>query len=202
MGKKSEQGNVIELVIIGVLVLVIAGLVVWRFMGGSSNTTNSSSQDSTTSQEAATTNSSDTKNSTSQAADPNEGYVVIAGWGVRFKTISGFSVKYYKAPDSSGYELYEFTTPTVEALDGCSGKNTAGRINAYLGGVERTTEKLDLENMASAPKALYNGNKIGNYYYYYSHPQALCSMSDADTATETAQTATMQSFLSTLEPAL
>lgn len=33
MGKKSEKGNVIELVVIGVLVLAIVGLLVWRFTG-------------------------------------------------------------------------------------------------------------------------------------------------------------------------
>lgn len=201
MGKKSEQGNVIELVIIGVLVLVIVGLVAWRFWGGNSGSTNDSSQDTTTSQSTSSADSSNTTGSASQDSDSNKGYIVISDWGVRFKTISGFSVNYYKAPDTSGYELYEFTTPTVEALDGCSGKNSSGRINAFLGGVERTTEKLDLENMASAPSALYNGNIIDNYYYYYYHPQALCSMSEADATTEAAQAATMQTFLSTLEPA-
>lgn len=49
MGKKSEQGNVIELVIIGVLVLVIGGLVAWRFMDTGQKAAESSTDTTTSS---------------------------------------------------------------------------------------------------------------------------------------------------------
>lgn len=196
MKEADERGNVTEVVIIVVLVLCIVGLIIWRVVD--------SSQKSNTSDQASQTASkqSDTSTTPGDSTDSNKGYVVIEDWAVRFKAVNGFSVRYYKAPaNSTANELYEFSTPTIEALNGCSGKNDSGRINGYAGGVERTTEKYDLENMASAPTALYGGKAIGGYYYYYYHPQALCSMSDADTNTETSQVATMQSFLSTLEPA-
>lgn len=55
MGKKSEKGNAIELVIIGVLVLGIAGLLVWRFVG--SNSTSQVSQSSAGSSSSSSTTS-------------------------------------------------------------------------------------------------------------------------------------------------
>ncbi len=56
MGKKSEQGNVIELVIIGVLVLAVVGLLVWRFVGLSTN----SVSDTTVTQSSSATNDNTT----------------------------------------------------------------------------------------------------------------------------------------------
>lgn len=198
VGKKSEKGNVIELIIIGVLVLAVVGLIAWRFLGN--NNKSGDSPNTTETSQTANKTSDSTSTSTSQQTDQNKGYIVISDWGVRFKNVNGVAVNYYKAPNTSNRELYEFSTPTIEALTGCSGKNSSGRINGYLGGVERTTERYDLENMASAPSALYGGNKIGNYYYYYYHPQAFCSMSDSDAKIEAAQAESVQNFLSTLEP--
>lgn len=48
MKQKRAQGSTIELVIIGVLVVAVAGLLVWRFMGGAVTTPNPSSDNKNT----------------------------------------------------------------------------------------------------------------------------------------------------------
>ncbi len=55
MGKKSEKGNVIELVVIAVLVLAVVGLLVWRFAGNDTTT----KTDSTTTDRAGQVKASD-----------------------------------------------------------------------------------------------------------------------------------------------
>lgn len=54
MSKKSEKGNVIELVVIGVLVLTVVGLLVWRFVGSNQTQTKTEQSSSEQSTESAT----------------------------------------------------------------------------------------------------------------------------------------------------
>lgn len=79
---QSEKGNVIELVIIGVLALAIIGLLAWRFIGGSTTKDASSVADnsaSSTTQTADTTPASSsqitktdtTSQQSSQSAEPD-----------------------------------------------------------------------------------------------------------------------------------
>lgn len=51
----------------------------------------------------------------------------------------------------------------------------------------RTKQKLDLENMPSAPAQIMSYASASGYYFYFSHPQALCSQSASDTTVETQQ---------------
>lgn len=63
MDKKSEHGNIIEIVIIGVLVLVIAGLIVWRFLDNK----NTSASNSTSTQQQAVNSVDTAKTNITQA---------------------------------------------------------------------------------------------------------------------------------------
>lgn len=196
--RKSEQGNVIELVIIGVLVLAVIGLVVWRFVGTSNDSRLSQQNQTITTPSTATDKEESTTaevlENSSTSSNANEGYIVLDDWGVRFKPVDNSVIKYYK--DSTIENLYMFTTATVLALDGCDG---AGDTSGLLGSVQRSKVKFDLENMSSPPSAMNNGNKIGDYYYYYGHPQALCSKTDKDNKIEVAQVNMMRTFLGTIE---
>jgi hypothetical protein len=77
MPKKSERGNVIELVIIGVLVLGVIGLLAWRFI------------DTTTK----TTTGSDTQTSTSSTSQDTTNKIALGYEGVRTTSKKGtFSI--------------------------------------------------------------------------------------------------------------
>ncbi len=191
MGKKSEKGNVIEIVIIGVLVLAVAGLLVWRFIGNNNtknaaNTPQSSataSVPSTTGKEEQTTGG--TENTTNMStSNPNEGYIVIDDWGVRFKYSGSGEVQYYK-----NGQAYSFTTAAAKKIAGCSEQPFAS-----LGSLSRSTESSTMTETS-----LNNGAKIGDYYYYYSHPQFMCAEKDADSAFIQAQTNAIKDMLATIE---
>lgn|GEM_PF-5313724 len=169
MGKKTEQGNVIELVIIGVLVLVIAGLVVWRFIGNNdaSNTTESTSE-------------------TAQSAQ-GDGYVIIDTWGVRFKKNSSDDIQYTKRSD---LDAYDFTTLTTANIPDCS--------NAWLWSVMRDTTKNDsvtngvVLNDGNSINGYY-------YYAYHTLDECAVNSSVADQTTVNDQMAIVENFLETIE---
>lgn len=194
MGKKSEQGNVIEIIIIAVLAVAVIGLVVWRFIDANTATSNNTQAE----QIGDTTQTTTNQTTIDTSIDQNKGYVVIDDWGVRFKSENNLTVKYYKQA-VDGEEVYEFTTATVEALNGCSGKYDSGRIAGSLGTVSRTNSKLTTNETQSPPVALHGGQAINGYYYYYFRPQALCSISDSDGSVEQQQSSAIATFLSTIE---
>jgi hypothetical protein len=58
MNRKYTHGNAAELVIIGVLVLAVAGLLVWKFVGGKDTTSDTSSANTTTGNSSKTNDAS------------------------------------------------------------------------------------------------------------------------------------------------
>lgn len=184
MGKKSEQGNVIELVIIGVLVVAVIGLLVWRFVDGSKKTSDAADTSTQTAQNTQT--NSETKiteqSSTSEQTDPNKGYIVLDDWGVRFKPANSETVQYAKSEDA-----YEFTTATAQKINDCS--------RSYLWLVGRRTTKDEVMN----GQIMNNGNKVGDHYYYKYHTQEMCAISSSDQTIIEEQIDIVENLLGTIE---
>lgn len=162
MGKKSEQGNVIELVIIGVLVLVIAGFIAWRFWG-SSQASNSSSESS----QSASSNSASTATTASTTryclpveklcADIDSTYKVDYTTSVNAQASSlGVSATDENAvfKDSSGNEIATLKVYFVDGLGGgCDTTKTARIVSVKATSVDvRDTSdyRTTMVNMVSA----------------------------------------------------
>lgn len=95
------------------------------------------------------------------AIKPNDGYVVIEEWGVRFKLVEGLEgVEYFQPKDIDGFT---FTTNKLTELPNCA--EQSGRV--VLGLLSR--------NQTILPA--YGGvlKQINGYYYQYQGPQSTCS---------------------------
>lgn len=125
-----------------------------------------------------TATSTPTKNQTDDTPDtnpdPNAGYVVIKGWGVRFKPVRGLE----------GVEYVQWNTQqaafTTEQLKN-SGYKCSAEDNGYssLGILYRKTA-----NDSSAVYAQSVVGTINGLTYYYEGPQSTCVTNGADTKTE------------------
>lgn len=179
MSKKSEQGNVLEIVIIAVLALALIGVLVWRFVDTGKKADESAGQQT----KSEVTKTEDVKDAAA-VADPNEGYLVLNDWGVRFKLVGSTQFGYSKY-----HEGYQFTTTKLETAS----LSTERSCGVYL---SRYSSKIDPE-AASRPLALYDEVAIGGYYYYYSYPQDMCSSLSISEANE--QLDLIQNLLSSIE---
>lgn len=145
-------------IIIAVVVVVLVGFGSWRIYDVNKS--------KTTTQTAANQDETPPKNQTSQL-NPNEGYVVIKEWNVRFKPVEGLEGVEYFRPSGSEKDSFTFTTVAMaNAASGCS--PSSGGI--VVGLVTRSKEV----------EPLYGGvlAKIGDYYYQYRGPQATCGAGD------------------------
>lgn len=176
VGKQSEKGNAIELVIIGVLALGIIGLIVWRFVDNNkpSVDTNTNSQTSL-----------DEQITDAQREENRTYYVVLNDWGVRFKTTTTEQIQYQMRDSSSG--AYDFTTATAKSISDCS--------NSWLWSIDRHSTKDEVMNGL----ILNNGNKIGDYYYYSYHTQEMCARSSSDQAVIEQQIKIVEDLINTIE---
>lgn len=93
--------------------------------------------------------------------DPNEGYLVLDAWSIRFKPTNTAKVSYEQKDGD-----YWFTTETWRNFGGICDTHGGVRLT-------RMTEKSTV--IASPPQKLNGEEKIGNYYYYFSGPQSSCS---------------------------
>lgn len=192
MGKKSEKGNVIELVIIIVLVLAVTGLLVWRFVDSNKTASTTNNTDTATVKTEQIPNQSGTQ-STTQQTNPNEGYIVIDDWGVRFKPEGSSKYTFSKVSSAD----YGFSTSTLEAL-GKYCTASEGKVNLV-----RHTSPSAPQNEVNYGTPLHGGVPINGYYYFYLGPQSAgCSdntPSNQDVNTEVEQVNQIKSLLFTIE---
>jgi hypothetical protein len=124
-----------------------------------------------------------------QATPNKSNELVITQWGVKLTLPSGLSDLGYAVKNVGGVEIAYFSTKTLVGLDpNCS------TDNAGIGAISRETSLRD----ASDPYAGEAMKHIGNYYYYYGHPQAYCSDNAAAQKEDIAQMAEMETTFSTL----
>lgn len=150
-------------------VLIVAALAVicfagWRLWDSSQN--KQSSNNAANSSQASQQSSMQSTNTT----DPNEGYVVIKEWGVRFKPVEGLTGTVYAISTDSTFDgSAVFSTEALTQLGpGCgTGSNSAMPLGRLIrSGVDHRQEFMS---------AFGESNKqIGDYYYHYATPQASC----------------------------
>ena len=179
--QKSESGSA-HVIIIAVLAVVLIGALGFIFWQNFIQAKPSDNVASTTT--GIKTDSTQTKEEVKATpTDPNEGYLVIDSWNVRFKPASAAKVSYVQKGE--GYWL---TTDKWKNLGG---------VCAADGGVLliRSTQKSTV--LASPPLPLNNEQKIGDYYYYYYTPQGICTDNHADQ--EEPELETMKTVMATIE---
>lgn len=186
MNRRYERGNITEIVLIAVLVLAVAGLIIWRVLD--SNKQSQQEKQTAVSPVQTTTGKEEPTNTrvSTPASDPNKGYIVIEDWGVRFKPTGSEQIKYAKVSASRG-DGYDFTTETAQKVEGCS--------DAALWLVDRKKTKDEVLNGL----ILNNGNKIGDFYYYYYHTQEMCARSTTGQAVIEQQIKALETLIKTIE---
>lgn len=125
----------------------------------------------------------ETDNTVGTSTDPvdvNAGYLVLEDWGVKFQLPTDLGsnvITYHKATDLT--DGYYFSTQRVEAQGGACVPTGQGYTS--MGAI---TRQNSLATGVSYGPVLVD--KIGAYYYYYSHPQATCGDNVANAEVEDA----------------
>lgn len=152
---RSAGFGIVGVVVVMLAVLVL-GFVAWRIYDA-----NQKPHTSTSTPTAVGTN--DTSLPTASESDPNEGYVVIEQWGVRFKPVEGLGEVEYFKPRDMPYDAFTFTTKVLaDASPTCA--STSGNI--IQGMLYRNKEQQPASGEVFA--------KIGDYYYQFRGPDSTC----------------------------
>lgn len=188
MHKTSGFSPVI--IIIAIATIAIIALVGWRIYDSAQNSqTTQNSQTNANQQEEAQEQNNDTQ---TIQTDPNEGYVVIKEWNVRFKPVDGLSgVEYGRQFNVGSYDSFAFTTKELADI------STNCRIGAQgysqLGLITRDTKADPMNREVIA--------HIDEDYYFYARPQSVCVMNSDDVDLEVVTLNKLKESLKTLEQA-
>jgi hypothetical protein len=157
------------------IVLVVAAVIVVGLMGWRVYDANSSKQGASTMQANQSSNNQGNNSSNGNQTDTAT-YLDVKELGIKVKLSDDIKDATYSVKSlSDGSKVARFSTAALAAQD--------AQCNADfgpLGSIEMTTDGTD---RTGAPKVVDNVSvfKLGNYYYSYSVPQALCSESVRDT---------------------
>ncbi len=191
MSKKQKKTNKLTVIIIASLLLIISiGLVAWAFYlhGHNSSTDESTSTaDTTSSGTSSSTDSSQAETATTPTVqtDPNEGYVTIDEWGVRFKPVEGLLTAVYFMASNSTDDSYRFSVQEIiNAEPNCA---TDGFLS-----ITRRSEPTD--NYYESLLATING-----YYYYKEDANSACSNNEANLDLELQQSKLLKESVKSLE---
>lgn len=192
--------------LIALAAVVILGLIGWRIYDSRHNDQSTKDTTATTTKNSqnSTANSTSKTTSDSTQTDPNQGYVVIKEWGVRFKPVEGLEgVEYAVRPVAAefadtgdtevpaGSEKAAFTTAQLVHLS----PNCDVKANDIIGvgAVQRSTSSIDVH-------AEWFIKEISGHYYYYYGPQSVCGYPDT-TELHQASRDRLRESLRSLEPA-
>lgn len=125
------------------------------------------------------------------------GYAFIPELGIKFKVGSELNDLIYQVgiygKDENVVTYVRFATQSLLTLDeGC------GPYHAPLGTISRSRKDPYWETIGGGPEK-HEVIKIGNYYYYYVHPQAACVTEEAGKL-EAEQIALLRAAFQTIEP--
>lgn len=162
--KNNSGFSVVELLLV-ILVVILLGVIGWMVYKNQKDKTHQSNTKTTSGVVQETT-----KKPVTTAPDPNEGYLVIKEWGIRFKVPSDltdvqYQISKYPAPNGDG-RLYFYAKPvgsTVQYRDDYMALNPNGYSQYTVGNLFRST--YSTQNKLDQP---VSGKKIGDYYYYTS----------------------------------
>lgn len=182
---RNEKGfGTAGIIVIIVAALIVAGVIVWRLIDA-----NKPADNQTQTQNAADTPAS--QGETSQpTTNPNQGYVVLKEWNVRFKPTQALGeVRYAKIKDFP-QEAYKFTTTAlIEREPNCSESSNA----ITLGSLTRSQQE--------SPEYGTTLATIDGYYYQYRGSDAACSENPANYEFESNVRMELEKSLKTLEAA-
>ena len=179
--------------LIWVLVILIvgvgAGAAGYYYEKGQANKDKTALQKQINDLKAASKKTVASSSSTTQTTTKKNNELVITQWGVKLTLPSGLSDLEYAVKNVGGIEIAYLSTKTLVGLDpNCSTDNSG------IGAISRETSPRD----ASDPYGSAPMKHIGNYYYYYGHPQAYCSDNAAAQKEDIAQMAELETTFSTL----
>lgn len=177
MRKLNQKGfSLVEglLVIIALALVVFVGYYVWHTQ---KDTNKQLDQANKTSQKASTQDKSQAKASK---------FVTISEWGIKAPYRGNLDITYKLESDMSAQYVY-FTTDELEAIPDCKlnvelgGYGNAGTITRYSStdhmqaadGSDLGVTPAQYLAQGDFPKSNYA--KVGDYYYFYTHPNAACS---------------------------
>ncbi len=185
MNKKSP-GFSLPIAIVALLVIGALGFIGWRLYDA--NRSNQHPQSEVTANQ--------------QQVGPNEGYVVIKEWGVRFKPANGVGTVIYGALPAATvpYATEELALPDGSIKIVISTKELAERGSDC--GVEKNTTTPWTIYRSPQPLNVAQGvtlGKVGDYYYYYFGAQAACVDRQEDLELNTKTSTLLLSSIKTLE---
>lgn len=194
MNKKAGFGVVSVVTVIAAIGL--AGFIGWRLYDANQNKQSSSTDSSSQTQQTNDGTQTQPSDQTNQT-DPNQGYVLIKEWGVRFKPVDGLSGVAYSIGNIKGSNgTASFSTDELAKHgDSCSASQTG---MAPLGKLIRTQ---GTKEDAATPVSTSYAVQIGDYYYQYMTPQSVCSDDSAATALQSQTLALFKVAIKSLEAA-
>ncbi|MFB8776852.1 hypothetical protein [Streptomyces broussonetiae] len=178
--------------LVGILVIVAAvvvlGIVAWRVWDAGQN----KQSDSTNANHQANNQSQNNEPEPEPATevDPNEGYVVIEEWGVRFKPVEGLGgVEQFK-PNDVTTDSISLTTKQLAEVEPSCGTTSNSMV---LGLLTRSTETVAGHGGIVAT--------VGDYKYQYRVSGAACSKDPANYSLESSTGSRIMESLKSLEAA-
>jgi len=174
LSKQNGSTHIIVIVILVIALLGVLGFVFWQNFTKKDPVTTTSEQKKTTSQPVET------------VKDPNEGYLVLQDWKIKFKLATeSDKITYYALPTNDagikkGFDAqyYEFSTKEVEALgESCAepGGEVSGTV-IRLANLSRSKDKIATQGVI----LVNDGQPVGGYYYYLGGAQSTCSSNGTD----------------------
>jgi len=200
--KKTKRRKVLVIAVVALAVVLVAALGFFaRDMFTAKKTDNTTAKTTKTAKATETSDKSKTakpKETPAPAqtpqpkADPNSGYVVLDGWGVRFKPSAGDTFTFEKVP---GLDAYDFRTQRQTDLGGDYVKRN--KDGTYMCKFHRLI-RYAAGTVDSARKPGIVGS-INGYDYLHMTPQAACGTTTAEQQVEVAENFKVNALLKTIE---
>ena len=187
MTNQNQKGfSVFEACII-VLVLALLALGAWFIWDKNKD------KDYEESANAAMQASAESEEIANNVATPDQTYLTIKEWDVRFKTSAANKDAYYYIENGKPDYAYLSLT-SLKNADNCAADDTTiGVIVRFKkGDIDPISEEPYINYYPSAPK-------VGDYYYFYQHPQAGCTEDEAMLTKIDAAQGAFKSNLTTVE---
>jgi prepilin-type N-terminal cleavage/methylation domain-containing protein len=148
-------------ILIGIVIVGLLGAVGWLvYDRQSSNNVQPANSQVTTSQGEVTPTKAVSDTLEAEKVDPNEGYLVVKEWGLRFKVPAGLTdVRYAVQGDTVAF----FAKPSDSSYEYISDFDMFedGRFRYGRGILYRSKEAVNYERGYAT-----EGKKVGDYYYY------------------------------------
>jgi len=197
MNHRYQSGSTIHIVIITILIAAVLGLlgfVFWQNFVNKPATSTESTGSSTVADE--------TPDSTASEQVGTGTLLAVSSWGIQGRYVDGSVKLQYELNTSFGSESLSLTDPRLADYTGCTDPHEAGYVQRYLANQEFFTIGDQTPKKASVRYAEGYGaarGHAGDYYYFYTSPQASCSTDATASAIQEAAANAAKEFVTSLE---